>query len=76
MQGHPGRGCPRIKGVREGGPPGETERLALSQQEEVQDLPNFSDTTSARCQTSSDAPGTQGAAPSSTNQLRSSKTQE
>ena len=75
-QGHPGADSPRIMGVREWGPPGETERLALSQHKEVRDLPNIGDTTSPRGQTSSDAPGTQGTTPGSTNQLRSSNPQD
>ena len=49
-------GSSRSGGVQDWEPPDKTRRLALSLHEEVQDLPSISDTTNARCKTSSDMP--------------------
>ena len=65
-----------IKGFQEGEPPGEADSLALPQHKEVRDRLNSSNTTSTRGQTSSNAPGTQGATPGLTNQLQSSSPQD
>ena len=75
-QGFTGVGYLWIKGVQEGEPLGEAESLALPKHKEVRDRLNRSNTTSTRGQTSSNAPGTQGATPGSTNQLQSSNPQD
>ena len=62
-QGRTGVGYLWIKGFQEGEPPGEADSLALPQHKEVRDRLNSSNTTSTRGQTSSNAPGTQGATP-------------
>ena len=75
-QGYSRVGSPRILVARKREPPREPKPLTLSHYKEVQDLYNISDTTSVRCQTSSDAPEAQEADPSSSNQPLSSNTQD
>ena len=69
-------GSTKIGGGQEWEPPGEAERLSISQHKEGHDLPNIRDTIKGRCQTSSNGPETQGTAPDSTNQLLSSNPQD